>query len=196
MKNRHMLLPFRGAFIVSIFAMLAYSHTALSAEWQEISQEESKLAIDAPGLDEGFGRFNRRKEGTYTMELGKWTPQLGQFPRAEIFANILHGRFHWEKAPYGALRSETNKWNFLKGKNLLVDESGKYGNSFGRGEFIIFAVGNNECFAFQQYWGEPNETRGTSAGSRYLMGYYCGEANLGMDQETMHAILDSVRAPR
>ena len=116
--------------------------------------------------------------------------------KVPTFANIFHDRFHWEKAPYGRLRSETNKWNFLKGKTLHVDESGTYGNGFGRGKFIVFMMGENKCFAFQQYWGEPNETRGTSAGSRYLMGYYCAEAGADVDKETLHAVLDSVRAPR
>ena len=196
MKNRHTLLPFRGAFIVSVFAMLVHSHTALSAEWQEISQEESRLAIDAPGLDEASLSFGRKKEGAVTSEYGGWVSHQGRFPRAELFAVILYHNFHWPTAPFGDLKSETKDWGFLESKEVVFDHGGKYGNSLGRGEFMTFAVGNNECFAFHQYWGEPVETRGVSRGTRYLTGYYCGEANVGVDQETMHAILDSVRAPR
>ncbi len=185
----------RGAFLAVMFTVLVSSHNALSAEWQEIQQGESRLAIDAPGLDEGFGSFNRKTEGPHTVLLGKWTPQLGQFPRAEIFADILKGNFHWKKAPYGDLRSQTNEWGFLKGKNLLIDESGKYGNGFGRGKFMVFMIAEHKCLSFQQYWGELIKVRGTSFGSRYLLGYYCGEAGADLSQETLDKILDSVRAP-
>ena len=151
--------------------------------------------IKAPGLDEGFGRFHRKTEGAHTVLLGKWTPQLGQFPRAEIFADILKGNFHFTKAVYGDLRSETRKWGFLKEKNFLIDESGKYVNGFGRGKFTVFMIAEHKCLSFQQYWGEALETRGPSFASRYLLGYYCGEAGADLDQEILDAILDSVRAP-
>ena len=186
----------RSAFLAALLAMLASSHAASSAEWQVIPQGGSRLAIDAPGLDEESSRFNRKKESGNTMELGKWAPKVGQFPRAEIFANILEGNFHWKKAPYGDLRSQTNEWGFLKGKNLLIDESGKYGNGFGRGKFMVFMMAEHKCLSFQQYWGELIKVRGTSFGSRYLLGYYCGEAGADLDQETLDAILDSIRAPR
>ena len=56
----------RGAFLAVMFTVIVSSHIALGAEWQEIKQGESRLAIDTPGLDEGFGRFYRRKEGRWT----------------------------------------------------------------------------------------------------------------------------------
>ena len=186
----------QGAFLAVMFTVLASSHIASSAEWQEIQQGESRLAIDAPGLDEGLGRFIRKKEGGHKVLLGEWTPKLGQFPRAEIFADILKGNFHWKKAPYGDLLSQTNKWAFLEDKSFLFNESGKYGNGLGRGEFMVFMIAEHKCLSFQQYWGELIGVRGTSFGSRYLLGYYCGEAGAELDRETLDEILDSVRAPR
>ena len=131
-----------------------------------------------------------------TSLYGGWISHQGRFPRAELFAVILHDRFHWRTAPFGDLSSQTREWKFLESKDLRFDEGGTYGNSLGGGKFQTFAVGNNKCFSFQQYWGEPPENRGASVGSRYLTGYYCGESGVGIDSEIMHATLDSVRAPR
>ena len=140
----------RGAFLAALLAMLASSHAASSAEWQVIPQGGSRLAIDAPGLDEESSRFNRKKESGNTMELGKWAPKVGQFPRAEIFANILEGNFHWKKAPYGNLRSETSKWNFRNcpGTGALIKRrgdvrSGRY-NLGAHSDIIKFSCSSTE----------------------------------------------------
>jgi hypothetical protein len=186
-RSSHLM---RAWFIVVLFA-LSPGRSALADEWTKISAEEARISFDAASLTGAYSRHARSTVGLGMAELGTWAVLPEGFPRAQVYAEILHTRVHFTSRL--DLKEGTKSWTLLKDKTLEFGDRNSYWNSLGQGSYRSFVFEDHECVAFQQYWGQTEETRGVDAGTRMLFGYYCNPAGDPLSEETIDSLLDSLR---
>ena len=190
MKEFNRSSIFSGALLVLALIAFLPGRLALAEEWSEITERDARITLGAPALRQA-SEYHARQKVTYGIaEIGSWRARTGGFPRAEVYAQILQkGRF----TSKFDLKDVTKDWNLFEDKNLKFGGRNSYWNSLGQGRYRTFAFDDHECVAFRQFWGMHSGTRGVDAGTRMLIGYYCGPAEVSLSEQTIDIVLDSLR---
>lgn len=183
--------PLIGALLLLVLFALSPGGSALADEWTDIPAHEARISFDAASLTGAYSRHARSTEALATAEVGTWLAFPDGFPRAQVYAKVLHSNVRFTSRL--DLKDETKSWTLLKDKTLEFGDRNSYWNSVGQGSYRSFVYEDHECVAFQQYWGQIEETRGVDAGTRMLFGYYCNPAGDPLSEETIDGLLDSLR---
>ncbi len=191
MKEFNRSSIFSGALFVLALIALLPGRSAMADEWNEVSQSDARISLVAPSLSEASVDHARRKVTYGIAERGSWVSPAGLFPRAEVYAEILKDNARFTSKI--DLKDGTKNWHFLQGKTLKFGDQNSYWNGLGQGKYSTFNFQGHECVAFRQFWGMIAETRGVDAGTRMLIGYYCGPVEVSLSEQIIESVLDSIQ---
>ncbi|MFQ5765428.1 MAG: hypothetical protein ACE5GT_10895 [Rhodospirillales bacterium] len=185
------------ASVVGVLAATLIGHHVKAAEsgleWTQIKEDETRIVLYAPGLEEGVKRFYKAQtQAPYyvTLEVGTWVGPSGRYPGAEIVVTELLGDYHFDVK--SDLKKETRGLGMLKDKKVNFHEKGTSHNIIGQISYLRFTFESSECVSFSQYWGTPSHHDGFSEGTAKLVGYYCVGAAEGLSADTISAVLAGI----
>ena len=90
------------------------------------------------------------------------------------------------------LETVTQKWNFLKNKNITVSNKNEINTVLGSIKYQNFVVANLRCVSFIHSWGpiSARDTHNTYVRPRHIYGYYCDKSALS--ENTVNAVLSGI----
>lgn len=166
---------FKGIAAVALIAVTGcVTNTDIGTVNEEITEAESKLVFNGPGLEGGYrkiisgtvsGRLNRRT-------LGFYGPKAGNLPYASI---VMH-----ETTQNTIYYPEESVQDSLSGWTNYADDTPEVGptyrgkNSLGVIRYGAFQDEGKNCVAFAQSYGSKVTGRGAA---NSLSGYYCRGGN-------------------
>ena len=145
-------------FVIAIAAfILAPATASWGAEWAPIGEEDSRIVLYAPTLDDASSSFWRSSEPHSVAEYGLWKPRWADYPRAQMYLIMLYPGMHYRAE--GDVKKGVKAWNFLKNRDVTFGGEGSYSNVLGRGKYIEFVIDETQCFGFRQVWGQHGGVR-------------------------------------
>ncbi len=145
------------------------------AEWTQITEDETKLVFDAPGVEGGVRRFYKRtmQYEPHYQELGIWVGPTGRYPRAQIVTTELSSYYYYEQKE--DLKDMVR--GMLKDKEVSFGKENTSENVVGDISYLKYTYELGQCVAFSQYWGE-SVSPALDVGEAHLFGFYCVEEPL------------------
>ncbi len=137
---------FNGALFVLALLALLPGRSVLADDWSEITQGDARISLDTPSLRDASEYHAQEKVRYGIAEFGSWEARTGDFPRAEVYAQILQNARFNSKFD---LKNMMQNWDFLEGKNLKFEGRNSYWNSLGQGKYRTFSFQDHECVAFR-----------------------------------------------
>lgn len=181
--------------IVGALAVALICRPAQGAEgygdWTEITEDETKLIFDAPGVKDGARRFYKRtmRIEPHYQEFGIWVGPSGLYPRARIFITELASYYY-----YGDKRDlKDTVRRMLKDKEISFGKENTSENVIGDISYLKYSSELGQCVAFSQYWGQVEaETASGEDSAADLFGHYCVGAEDSLSAETVAAVLKGI----
>ncbi|MDE0540246.1 MAG: hypothetical protein OXH94_16150 [Rhodospirillales bacterium] len=178
----------------ALVAVLAGCVTAPKTGQENISASESPLLFAHPdGLSmqaRHFRRFDPRNTGAKIYR-GNWRPSGGgQRPFFFVYYHSAGPGYQFTSTPSDVAKRYVTGLKFGKRGKPALGLTGTAQNKFGVASIQHFAVGDNACFGFVQYFGDA--TFSTTQGSELLQGFYCGTGAKTLPGSKVSAIMNSI----
>ncbi len=189
MKPAKLLGCIVGALAVALICQHAQGAEG-GADWTQITEDETKLVFDAPGVEDGVRRFYKRTmliEPHY-QELGIWVGPSGRYPRARIVITELAAYYYYE--------FKEDLKDIVRG--MLEDKEVSFGkentseNVVGDISYLKYSSELGQCVAFSQHWGQGTAEDVPDDSDSKLFGYYCVDAEDSLSAETVAAVLKGI----
>ena len=137
---------------------------------RQLTEEESPLVFNGPGLENGYRKFTYGKSPDHLVItlLADYGPKSGRYPSANIMLRKLtNSQWHFYKVN---LQDELQKYTSFKENLPPLGEKQFYVNNLGRADYVPFQHAGEHCIFFVQTKG-----RGTGSldGNTRVQGFYC-----------------------
>lgn len=164
------------AIVVIATTTAACTGSNLGTEYIEISEQESKLLFDGPGLKNGFRRFLTGEDSVFVSRtIGIYGPPRGKLPFAQIMlVETPPGR---HIARIDRPRNSIKLWNFFEDKTITLGVTGDATNAISRAKYAAFRADELYCVIWTQGFDARYDQ---SAGSHLLTGFYCRDGRAPM----------------
>ena len=191
MKPAKLLGCIVGALAVALICQHAQGAEG-GADWTQITEDETKLVFDAPGMEDGVRRFYKRtmRYESHYQELGIWVGPSGRYPRAQIVITELAAYYYLEfKEDLKDIVRE-----MLEDKEVSFGKENTSENVVGDISYLKYTSELDQCVAFTQYFGlgVAEDIPGSDDSDAYLFGYYCVGAEDSLSAETVAAVLKGI----
>lgn len=174
-------------------ALYGCAEDELGSEWETETAATSPISLAAPGLDGGIERYfsTEATSRKYTEHVAIRVGPGGEYPRAELIFLALVAGYEWRREV--DLASEVAGWSFFSNGEVKVGSERRTTNNIGKIRYAPFTYQDVSCVAFAQYWGHNAGDFLGSTGSRFLLGYYCGEPSRELSSTTISEVLRGIR---
>ncbi len=181
-----------GCIVGALAVALIYQHAQGAeggADWTQITEDETKLVFDAPGVRGGVRRFYKRilPYESHYQELGIWVGPSGRYPRARIVITELAAYYYY---PDKEDLKDTVR-GMLEEKDVSFGKENTSENVVGDISYLKYSSELGQCVAFSQYWDKVDSPAG-DVGNAHLFGYYCVGAEDSLSAETVAAVLKGI----
>lgn len=157
------------AIVVVATTTVACTGTDLGTEFVEISEAESGLVFQGPGLANGYRRFLFGENAAFVKRtVGIYGPPRGKLPYAQMMLVETPPGRHFSRIDRPA--DSVERWNQFEGKTITIGVTGGAINAIGRVKYAAFLADDMSCAIWTQGI-DPKYDR--SAGSHMLTGFYC-----------------------
>ncbi len=188
MKPAKFLRCIVGALAVALICQHAQGAEG-GADWTQITEDETKLVFDAPGVKGGVRRFYKRtmQYEAHYQELGIWLGPSGRYPTAQIVITELSSYYYYpDKEDLKDMVRE-----MLEDKEVNFGKENTSENVVGDISYLKYSIELGQCVAFSQYWDKVDSPAG-DVGNAHLFGYYCVGAEDSLSAETVAAVLKGI----
>jgi len=153
----------------------ACSENDIGTEYIEVSEEDSGLHFDGPGLDGGFRRFLVGRDDQFvTRTMATFGPRSGEFPFASMHLSEMPPGRHFTRV--ASVVEMVDAWGWFENRTVTMGTKGTAVNSIGRVDYVPVVADGIACVIWRQIWG-PRYAQGE--GTNLLDGYYCkGEGQM------------------
>jgi len=160
-----------NAAVAGLTALLLAGCTqdALGPEYREVSEQESGLRFDAPGLEGGYRKVLKGQDERYVNRtMAVYGPQQGEYPRGQLVLIEMPPERHFARVdtPQDTIRA----WSIFEDRKIVLGPTGTAVNAIGRIDYAAFRADDVSCVIFNQPFGTIYDT---GRGTRLLEGYYC-----------------------
>ncbi len=161
-----------------------------------ISEDDSKLVFSDPKTADLVPTFFRQAASDdyggdpQTTFVGLWRSRSGTFPHARINYIKAGLGYHFEDA--FDISTYVEKLRFGEKGQVEALEKGKQRNLLGPVDYQKFSVGPIQCVAFAQTWDSLVDVMGLSAGTKRIVGYYCGSQGESLSDQRIAEIVSAV----
>lgn len=173
--------------------------TSTPGEWEPMPAEEAGLVLFAPGLGSPRVNFMRKIDGLKIYEFGRWRPEAGAYPEAEIilfrFSPVAPSGMTFVREP---TLEERIRQSF-GAETIDMGAGGRYENVLGEMEYIRFTRdGANQCVFMRQFGDTYSDQRGYFSdgsmghGDTMIRGYYCLAPFHELSQITLERFLAGI----
>ncbi len=189
MKPAKLLGCIVGALAVALICQHAQGAEG-GADWTQITEDETKLVFDAPGVEDGVRRFYKRtmRYESHYQELGIWVGPSGRYPRAQIVITELAAYYYYEDRR--DLKDIVRE--MLEDKEVSFGKENTSENVVGEISYLKYSFELGQCVAFSQYWGQGTAEDVPDDSNSDLFGYYCVGAEDSLSAETVAAVLKGI----
>ncbi len=194
-----MQLSLKSGFVSLLVILLVPSTSLGEGNWKEISAQDAKLVLYAPGLERAQPSFERWKVTfSHTVERGYWQAQGQEWPRALlVLEEIRPGSRVIFTDKSAAPLPETIK-DVFSDNDVTVGMAAEATNHMGvlkTQRFTLYGV--TECVYVRQYpapdTGVPIiGSGGTSRGNILVDGWYCAGPGNSLGDDVIEAFVNSV----
>ena len=188
MKPAKLLGCIVGALAVALICQHAQGAEG-GADWTQITEDETKLVFDAPGVKGGVRQFYKRamRVEPHYQERGIWVGPSGLYPRAQILITELSSYYYYEFKE--DLKDIVR--GMLKDKEINFGKENTSENVVGDISHLKYSFELGQCVAFSQYWDQVDSPAG-DIGNAHLFGFYCVGAEDSLSAETVAAVLKGI----
>lgn len=143
--------------------------SGLGTEYAEISEEDSGLIFQGPGLRNGYRRFLAGEDSAFVKRtIGIYGPPQGSLPFAQIMLIETPPQRHFTRIDRPG--DNIKNWKLFENKTITVGVTGGTTNAIGRVNYAAYLADQMSCVTWSQGI-DPRYDR--SAGSHMLAGFYC-----------------------
>lgn len=142
---------------------------SLGPEYREISEQESGLKFDAPGLAGGYRKILKGQDDQFINQtMAVFGPKRGEYPHGQLVLIEMPPERHFTRVD--PPQDTIAEWSLFENRKIVLGPTGAAVNSIGRIEYAAFRADDVACVIFNQPFGTIYDT---GRGTRLLEGYYC-----------------------